>query len=533
MKLKTRILLAALLTTVPCFGAEPSFSRIAEADQHPGEWLTYWGDYRANRFRNLKQINDQNVSKLRLEWLFQTNAPGAFETMPLVVDGVMYVTTPDNAVTAADARSGRQLWRYQYHIPKESKFCCGGLNRGLGLLGNSLYYLTPDTRLLAIDRRDGSVLWNINAALSAGGSYGGTAAPLVIKDKVIIGAAAGDYGIQGSIEAFDAATGKHLWRFRTIPRPGEPGNETWGGDSWKHGGGSGWLTGTYDAETNTLYWGIGNPSPDMVGTVRPGDNLYTDSLVALDADTGKMKWYFQFTPHDTYDYDAAEAPVLLDLTFNGKPRKVVVHANRNGFFYILDRVTGEFLSATPMVKTTWATGIDKKGRPIRVENLEPSAKGTVICPQCSGATNWMAPSYSPLTKLFYVNIREGCDIFFSKPPVFKEGTSYWATGVRAQPNERQTGRVTAIDPLTGDAKWKFPLYSSPWAGTLATAGNLVFAGDEDGYLIALQADTGKLLWRVNTGNRIATSPITYELDGKQYVSMPSGTALLTFALPTD
>jgi len=271
----------------------------------------------------------------------------------------------------------------------------------------------------------------------------------------------------------------------------------------------------------------------MVGTVRPGDNLYTDSLVALDGDTGKMKWHFQFTPHDTYDYDATEAAVLLDLPIEGKLRKVVVQANRNGFIYVLDRMTGEFLSAKPLVKTTWATGIDKNGRPIRVPNLEPSAKGTVICPQCSGATNWMAPSYNPLTKFFYVNIREGCDVFFSKPPVFKEGSSYWATGVQAQATEHQTGRVTALDPVSGEIKWKFPLYSSPWAGTLATAGNLIFAGDEDGYLMALRADTGKLLWRVNTGSRIVSSPITYELDGKQYVSIPSGAALLTFALPSD
>jgi alcohol dehydrogenase (cytochrome c) len=533
MKIKQCLFFAAIVLICRCDAADVTFDRLIHADQNPSEWLTYWGDYRATRFRNLNQINDTNVKSLHLEWMFQTGAPGAFETMPLVVDGVMYITTPDTAVVAIDARSGRQLWRYKYRIPKDSKYCCGGLNRGLAILGNSLYYLTPDTHLLAIDRRDGVVSWDVNAALSAGGSYGGTEAPLVVKDKVILGAAAGDYGIQGSIEAFDAATGKHLWRFRTIPLPGEPGNETWGGDSWKHGGGSAWLTGTYDNETNTLYWGIGNPAPDLVGSVRPGDNLYTDSLVALDADTGKLKWHFQFTPHDTYDYDAAEAPVLLDLPWQGKTRKVVVQANRNGFFYVLDRITGQFLSAKPLVKTTWATGIDSNGRPIRVPNLEPTEKGTVVCPQCSGATNWMAPSYSPLTRLFYVNVREGCDVFFSKPPVYKEGTSYWATGAHAEPHEHQTGRVTALNPLTGEAKWKFPLYSSPWAGTLVTSGNLLFAGDEDGYLMALQADTGKLLWRVNTGNKLLSSPITYELDGKQYVSMPSGAALLTFALPSQ
>ncbi|HXE12023.1 MAG TPA: PQQ-dependent dehydrogenase, methanol/ethanol family [Bryobacteraceae bacterium] len=531
--MKTVLLLSLALMMCRAYGADITFENLIHAQNNPAEWLTYWGDYHATRFRNLKQINDGNVGKLRLEWMFQTNAPGAFETVPLVADGVMYFTTPDATVDAIDARSGRQLWRYQYHIPKAAKYCCGMLNRGLAMLGDRLYYFTPDARLLAIDRRNGLLLWNTEVASSAGGSYGGTEAPLVVKDKVILGPVAGDYGIRGSIEAFDANTGKRVWRFRTIPMPGEPGNETWSGDSWKHGGGSTWMTGTYDAESNTIFWGIGNPAPDLVGSVRLGDNLYTDSVVALDADTGKMKWYFQFTPHDTYDYDATETPMLLDLPWQGKSRKLLVQANRNGFFYVLDRETGEFLSAKAFVKTTWATGIDSKGRPIRVANLEPTEKGTVICPQCSGATNWMAPSYSPLTRLFYVNVREGCDIFFSKPPVYKEGTSYWATSVQAEPQERQTGRVTAIDPLTGEMKWKFPLYSSPWAGTLATAGNLVFAGDEDGYLMALQADTGKLLWRVNTGSRLVTSPITYELDGKQYVTMPSGGAVLTFALPVE
>jgi alcohol dehydrogenase (cytochrome c) len=530
--MKSSVVLASLLLVVgQAFGVDPPVEALIKAQANPAEWLTYWGDYHATRFRNLKQISDQNVGKLRLEWMFQTNAPGTFETMPLVADGVMYFTTPDAAIDAVDARSGRELWRYKYPIPKDAKYCCGNLNRGLGMLGNSLYFLTPDARLLAIDRRDGSVLWNTEVAPSTGGSYGGTAAPLVVKNKVVLGTAAGDYGIRGSVEAFDAATGKRLWSFHSIPVPGEAGNETWGGDSWKHGGGAAWMTGTYDPESNTIYWGIGNPAPDLVGSVRPGDNLFTDCLVALDADTGKMKWYFQFTPHDTYDYDAAEAPMLLDLPWQGKLRKLVVQANRNGFFYVLDRQTGEFLSAKAFVKTTWASGIDSKGRPIRTPNLEPTAEGTVICPQCSGATNWMAPSYSPLTKLFYVNVREGCDVFFSKPPVYKEGTSYWATGARAEAHEHQTGRVTALDPLTGEMKWKFPLYSSPWAGTLATAGNLVFAGDEDGYLMALQADTGKLLWRVNTGSHVMTSPITYELDGKQYLTMPSGTAVLTFALP--
>jgi alcohol dehydrogenase (cytochrome c) len=525
------ILLFAFLALYQAQATDITFDRLVHAEQDPAQWLTYWGDYHANRFRDLKQINDGNVGELRLEWLFQTGASGAFETVPLVVDGVMYFTTPDTSINAADARSGRLLWHYQYRIPKDAKYCCGTINRGLAILGRRLFMLTPDTRLLAIDIRNGSLLWNVEVASSEGGAYGGTEAPLVVKDKVVLGTAAGDYGIRGFVDAYEAETGKRVWRFWTIPAPGEPGNETWGGDSWKHGGAATWMTGTYDPELNTVYWGIGNPAPNLYGAKRPGDNLYSDSVVALDADTGRLKWYFQFTPHDTHDYDATETPMLVDLLWHGRTRKLLLQANRNGFFYVLDRETGEFLLAKAFAKQTWAKDIDSKGRPIMIPNLEPTSEGTVVCPQCAGATNWMAPSYNPLTRLFYVNVREGCDIFFAEPPVYKEGTSYWATSFRAEAQEQQGGRVTAIDPLTGETRWKFPLYSAPWAGTLTTSGNLVFAGDEDGYLMALQADTGKLLWRVNTGSRLVTSPITYELDGKQYLTMPSGGVVLTFALP--
>jgi alcohol dehydrogenase (cytochrome c) len=531
MIMKRIALLAFIYYACGLQAADVTYYRLARAEQEPANWLTYWGDYHATRFRNLSQINDSNVRQLRLEWLFQTGGSGAFETVPLVENGVMYFTTTNIGIEAVDARSGRSLWRYQYHIPKNAKYCCGTLNRGLAILGHKLYFLTPDTRLLAIDTRNGSVIWNVEVASAEGGAYGGTGAPLIVKDKVVLGTAAGDYGIRGFVDAYDAETGKRVWRVWTIPAPGEPGNETWGGDSWKHGGGATWLTGTFDPELNTVYWPTGNPAPDLYGPIRPGDNLYSDSILALDADTGKIKWYFQFTPHDTWDYDAAETPMLVDLPWQGKQRKLLLHADRNGFYYVLDRVTGEFLMARPFTRVTWAKGIDAKGRPILGPDLQPTSKGTLVCPQCAGATNWMAPSYNPHTHLYYFNVREGCDIFFAKPPVYKEGASYWSTSIRAQEQEHQTGRVTAMDPLTGETKWTFPLYSSPWAGTLATAGNLVFAGDEDGYLMALQADTGKLLWRVNTGNRLVTSPITYEVDGKQHISMPSGGVVLTFGLP--
>jgi alcohol dehydrogenase (cytochrome c) len=518
--LKHIFLLAITLLASHIFAADVPFERLVQAQSDPRNWLTYWGDYHAMRFRDLKQINDGNVNTLRLEWMFQTGAPGAFQTVPLVVDGVMYFSASNASAYAIDARSGRQLWRYQYHIPKEARFCCGTVNRGLAILGRRVFMLTPDARLLAIDARNGELLWNVEVASAAGGSYGGAAAPLVYKDKVVVGVAAGDYGIRGFLDAYYADTGKRAWRFWTIPAPGEPGSETWENDAWKHGGGATWMTGTYDPELNTLYWGIGNPAPDMVSSVRPGDNLYTDSVVALDGDTGKLKWHYQFTPHDSYDWDATEVPMLLDLPWKGQMRKLLVQANRNAFFYVLDRTTGEFLMAKPFAKQTWAKGFD-----------EPTSSGTVVCPQCAGATNWMAPSFSPETGWFYLNVREGCDKYYSKTPVYKEGTSYWATYYRGEPVDGQAGRVSALDPSTGETKWSFPLHSAPWAGTLATSGNLIFAGDEDGYLMALNSRTGKLLWRVNTGNRLVTSPITYELDGKQYVSMPSGAALLTFALP--
>lgn len=529
--MKHTFLLAALLCISTLSGADVSFDRIVHAQNDPRNWLTYWGDYHAIRFRDLKQINDKNVGKLRLEWMFQSDIVGAFETVPLVVDGVMYVSTPDASAYAIDARSGRQLWRYQYHIPKDARYCCGDANRGLAILGGRIFMLTPDARLLALDARTGSLVWSVEVAPSTGGSFGGAEAPLVVKDKVVVGVAAGDYGIRGFLDAYYADTGKRAWRFWTIPGPGEPGHDTWGGDSWKHGGGATWMTGTYDPELNTLYWGVGNPAPDMVGSVRPGDNLYSDSLIALDPDSGKLKWHYQFTPHDMFDWDATEVPMLLDLSWNGRVRKLVVQANRNAFFYVLDRATGEFLMAKPFAKQTWAKGMDGKGRPIQVPNLDPTPKGTLVCPQCAGATNWMAPSFNPGTGLFYFNVREGCDKYFSKAPIYKEGQSYWSTFYRGEPVGDEAGRVTALDPLTGDTKWTFPLHTSPWAGTLSTSGDLVFAGDEDGYLMALDARTGKLLWRVNTGHRIVTSPITYELDGKQYVTLPSGAALLTFALP--
>lgn len=525
--MRTAILAAALAASL---GAQPvSFERLVKASGEQHNWLTYWGDYSGVRHRSLKQIHTGNVKDLRVEWMFQTGQPGAFETVPLVVDGIMYITAGDGVAFALDARSGRQLWKYKHAFPPGVKG--SGVNRGFAILGERLFMVTPDAHLIALEARSGRLLWDAEMAPHTKGAYSATLAPLAVKDKIISGISGAEFGIRGFIDAYDAQTGKRVWRFWTVPSKDEPGGETWLGDSWKRGGGSTWMTGTYDAELDTIYWGVGNPGPDLYGKDRLGDNLYTNTVVALDTDTGRLKWHYQFTPHDTHDWDACETPMLLDLNWKGKPRKLVVQANRNAFFYVLDRVTGEFLMAREFARQSWNKGFDEKGRPVAVADSEPSPEGTRLCPGLAGATNWMAPSYNPETGLFYFAVREQCDVYYSSPPVYIEGKPYWGSVFRGVTDEKEWGLLKALDPLTGETKWDFRYYRAPWAGTLSTAGGLVFAGDEDGYLMAFDARAGKLLWKFNTGNRLVSSPITWELKGRQYVTMPSGAALITFALP--
>lgn len=507
-----------------------TYERLVNALSEPHNWLTYWGDYSAGRHRELKQITTANVKDLRVDWIFQTGQTGAFQTTPLVVDGVMYFTAGNGNAFAVDARSGRQLWRYRYVLAPDIQLCCGTINRGLGMLGNQLFMVTPDAHVVSLDARTGEEVWKIAMADYRQG-YGATMAPLVVKDKVITGVAGGEYGIRGFVDAYYAETGKHAWRFYTVPEKGQPGGDTWLADSWKRGGGATWMTGTYEPSTSTLFWGVGNPGADLYGGDRLGDNLYTNSLIALDADSGKLKWHFQFTPHDTHDWDACETPVLLDLPWKGQPRKLVVQANRDGFYYVLDRTTGEFLHASEISRQTWNDGFDAKGRPKVRPNTDPSPEGTRVCPGLAGGPNWMAPSYSPQTGLYYVPVREGCDVFFSSPTEYVAGKPYWGGMFRGVTDEPEYGLLKAINPLNGETKWSFRMNRAPWAGTLSTAGGLLFAGDEDGYLMAFNAADGKLLWKMNTGNRLVTSPITYQVEGKQYIAMPSGAALLTFSVP--
>jgi alcohol dehydrogenase (cytochrome c) len=525
---------AVALAQSPSAGGLPvTYERLLKAREEPGNWLTYSGDYRSHHYSALKQITSENVHQLRAKWIYQMHKQKV-ESTPIVVDGVMYVTRPPSDVIALDAETGRALWTYEHRLPGRVYVCCGEVNRGVAILGDTLFLTTLDAKLIALDARAGRALWKRDLA-DPSLNYTATGAPLAIKDKVIVGIAGGEGGIRGFLDAYDARTGERAWRFWTIPAPGEPGAETWKGDSWRFGGGSTWLTGSYDAELNLLYWGTGNPGPDYNGDVRPGDNLYSCSLLALDPDTGTLKWHFQLTPHDTRDWDATQVPVLLDAPVGGRPRKLVVMPSRNGFFYALDRQTGEFLFAKPFVKQTWAKAIDQKGRPIVNPGQEPTSEGNeTIWPGVDGGHNWMSPSYSPDTRLLYFNAREERRRFFkTEAPEFQPGEAFFGGGggggVRFRPDE-SWGTLIAMTPETGEIRWEHRILTPPWAGVLSTAGNLVFSATPSGNVYALDARTGKELWWFNGGDRVYASPITFLSRGRQMITIPIGDVLIAFGL---
>ncbi len=496
-------------------------------------WLTFGGDYGNQRHSPLTQITPENVSRLVPRWTFQTGTLGNFETTSLLRDNVLYVTGPQNVAWAIDARTGRQIWRYRRELPPNLTACCGLVNRGFAMLGDKLYMTTIDAHLLALDRRTGSVAWDAVLGDYKTG-YSATIAPLAVKDKVVVGVAGGEYGIRGYIDAYDAQTGKRAWRFYTIPGPGEPGHETWAGDSWKTGGASVWVTGAYDAEQNLLMYGIGNPGPDYHSESRKGDNLYSNALVALDADTGKLRWHYQFTPHDVHDWDATEVPILADLTIAGQMRKVVMFANRNGFYYTIDRTTGKPIVAKPFVTTTWAKEIGADGRPVLLPGNVPNEKGSVTCPDLTGGTNFWQPSFDPATRTFFVNAREVCMIYYAWKPEYKAGERFTGgAGQRVASKESPAyGALRAIDPATGERKWEFKYLTPSTAGLLTTASGLVFTGDADGNVIALDSRNGKLLWRYQMGAPLhGTSATTYMIDGRQHVLVPAGTTLTAWSLP--
>jgi alcohol dehydrogenase (cytochrome c) len=538
------------------------FERLLNAAKEPQNWLHYNGTYDSHRYSTLTQITPENAKNLQLEWAYQAPVAGSWQPSPLVVDGIMYLTQRPNDVVALDAVTGAVFWVYRYNLTNpNTPACCGSENRGLAILGDTLFEGTLDAHLIAIDARSGELRWNVEVANSKA-AYSISVAPLVIKDKVIIGMMGAEYGVRGFIAAFDPKTGKEVWRFNTIPGPGEPGHETWepcppnpttycDPDAWQHGGGSIWVTGSYDPELNLTYWGLGNPSPDLNNLQRPGDNLYASSVVALDPDTGKLKWHYQFTPNDPYDWDAVEIPVLVDMTWQGAPLKAMLWAHRDGYFYVLDRTNGKFLLAKAFTKTNWASGFDKNGRPIRT----PPAPGQPTWPSIQGGTNWYSPSYSPRTRLMYVPAWEDYGgIFTPAPQVYKEGQSFMGgtvqafvegipgapglPGLRRGPINNWTeaaghGSILAIDPNTGTPKWRFPMHDVPFSGIVSTASDVLFVGTRDGDFEVLDARTGTLLWNRNLGGQLDNATITYSVNGRQYVSTIAATTLFTFALPNS
>jgi alcohol dehydrogenase (cytochrome c) len=533
-----------LLLTAAALSAQVTSERLLNARQEPQNWLTYSGDYNGQRHSPLTDITTDNAKNLELQWVFQARSLEKFEATPLVVDGIMYTVQAPNDIVAIDAVTGKVFWIYQYRPSASARPCCGRVNRGVAIHGDTLYMATIDAHLVAIDTKNGGLIWNIPVA-SAEAGYALTVSPLVIKDKVVVGTAGGEYGIRGFIAAYDVKTGKEAWRFYTIPGPGEPGHETWPADSdaWKHGGASIWTTGSYDPETNLTYWGIGNPGPDWNGDVRMGDNLYSDSVVALDADTGKLKWHYQFSPHDDFDYDSTQVPVLANMEWQGRPRKVMLFANRNGFFYVLDRTNGQFLLGKPFVEVTWASGIDETGRPVKVPGTAPTREGVLVYPGVQGGTNWYSPSYSPRTGLFYIPTWASYSSVFIKMPVkYEEGKSFTGGMPRsavpslraAQVNNRKEeegyGAVRAVDPKTGERKWEFKMSDVTDGGILTTASDVLFSGGRDGYFFALDARNGNLLWKANVGGPVACGPISFSVNGRQYVSVAAGNALFTYAV---
>ena len=515
--------------------AQVTPDELRAADDHPADWLTYSGSYAAHRYSRLRQINRDNVGQLRLEWARQfLTTDERVETSPIVRGAAMFVTEPPNYVLALDAATGRVLWSYTRDLPLKLLLCCGPVNRGVALLGNRVFVGTLDAHLIALDAGTGKVLWDVPVAENSSG-YSITGAPLAIDGMVVTGVGNGEFGNRGFIDAYDAASGQRRWRFYTVPAAGEPGSETWESRSLHYGGAPTWMTGSFDPESRLLYRGVGNPSPNFYAENRPGDNLYSNSVVALDVDTGKLRWYFQFTPHDAHDWDATQVPVLLDGVVDGLPRKLLVTANRNGFYYVLDRITGEFLLGAPFVRQTWTDGLDAKGRPrVRAESV-PTQQGTTVYPSVRGGTNWRSPSFDPESGLFYVAATDRGSIFFTLPnqPVdpngqVLKGISSWV------PDEDGMAAVKAIEATTGRLRWQYSRRPRrnllDLGGLTSTAGHIVFGADFE-TLFALDADTGAELWHLEAGGEVLAAPVTYELAGRQYVAVAAGRSILAFALP--
>jgi alcohol dehydrogenase (cytochrome c) len=521
------LILSLWLAQISGGGISPE--RLIKAGSEPQNWLTYSGNLLGHRYSPLAQVTTANVAQLQVKWAYQFPLRRT-EVSPLVVDGVMYISSPE-FVAALDAGMGREYWKVDISLPADLQTIgFGRVNRGPAILGDLLYVATLDCRLLALDTRTGAIRWEVRVADYKPG-YSMTVAPLAVPGLVITGVSGGEAGIRGFIDAYDAATGKRAWRFYTIPGPGEFGHDTWSGDAWKTGGGSTWVTGVFDPELDLIYWGVGNPGPDWNGDVRPGDNLFTCSFVALDRKTGQRQWHFQFTPHDTHDWDATHTPMLVNAMVRGKMRKLIVSPNRNGFYYVLDRETGEFLSGTTYVKQTWARGLDDKGRPQLIPGTDPTEEGVEVWPSLNGGTVWYSPAYSPLTQFVYVAAREKGSVYFKREAEFKPGTFFAGGGEREVPRDQQWGAIRALELTTGKQKWEFKLVSPPWAGVMATAGNLVFGGSNEGDFFALNATTGAPLWRFPSGGPIAANPVAFAVNGQQRIAIAADRVLFVFGLP--
>jgi alcohol dehydrogenase (cytochrome c) len=539
---------AASPGVAPNVAAGVTFERIVRARSEPQNWLTYYGAYDGQRFSQLDQINTTNVQNLKPAWVFQQGVIGlvanpatySFEAAPIVVDGVMYVSGWDGYVWSLDAETGELLWQYRHAVPLDVPLCCGNVNRGVAVAKGKVFYATPNGHLVALDATNGRPVWTrVFVDVRAGESA--TVAPLVVKNLVIVGSSGAEYGVRGHIDAFDLDTGERVWRRYPVPKPGEPGSESWQSDEWQRGGGTAWITGSYDPDLDLLYWGTGNPGPDFDGSVRPGDNLYTSSVLALDPDDGAVRWHYQFTPHDVWDYDGVNEMIL----FEQGGRRLLAHFDKNGYLFVLDRTNGALVRAVPFGRVTWGR-IDESTGEV-TERRGPTPEGMHACPGPAGLKEWPHASYSPRTGLLYTPVVEACGTFTLRPSEFEESMPYWGGEVKL--DDEQFGHVKAFDPATGQEVWRWDAPHPILASTLTTAGDLVFVGEPSGMLRALHARTGEVLWSFQTGSGIHSNPVSYSVNGKQYIAVPTGwggwvegyapemygaprgTALLVFALP--
>ena len=495
-------------------------------------WPSYNGQLGGNRYTTLSQINKSTVTKLGPKWVFTLPNAGRLQVTPVVVDGVMYVTNT-NECYALDAGSGRQIWHYQHPRTRGAVGDQGGVNRGVAVAGDKVFMVTAAAHIIALNRFTGMLAWDTEMA-DWKKNYAATSAPLAVGNLVVSGTTGGEHGANGFVAAYDQTTGKEVWRFRTIPKPGDPGSETWQGKDIEHGGGPAWFTGTYDPELDTLYWPTGNPGAEYNGDNRKGDNLYSDCILALDAKTGKLKWHYQTTPHDLWDWDATETPMVVDADWQGQPRKLLIQANRNGFFYVFDRTNGGLLLAKAFIKNmNWATGIGADGKPIKVPNMEPSPAGTKVCPSQDGATNWYSPSYNPATGLYYIQSYEKCSVYTKRDPgEWESGKAYLGGSQRNAPDEKPQVLLRAIDIQTGNVKWDLlePGNANGWGGTLSTSTGLVIFGEEGGALMAADALSGEPLWSFATNQVWKASPMTYQFDGKQFIAAAAGPNIIAFGI---